>query len=176
MLISQVNRSGGTLLSQLFDGHPACHVHPGELLLNRPKDVWPQLDLSAPPRRWLDALYAPHLSDYARTTYQHERWTGSRDGIDVTCNIRSWAPDSKTRLEAIRSRLRIEEAGKPPRVQDTHWHFRTYDAAQLRRLLKKVPSLELVACYDFNCDIHSPRELDDTQEDIVLILRRHPNS
>ena len=31
VLISQIPRSGGTLLSQLFDGHPECHAHPGEL-------------------------------------------------------------------------------------------------------------------------------------------------
>ncbi len=27
-LISQAPRSGGTLLRNLFDGHPQCHVHP----------------------------------------------------------------------------------------------------------------------------------------------------
>ena len=41
VLISQVSRSGGTLLSQLFAGHPECHVRPGELLIGRPKDCWP---------------------------------------------------------------------------------------------------------------------------------------
>ena len=30
-LITQVQRSGGTLLSQLFDCHPQCHTHPSEL-------------------------------------------------------------------------------------------------------------------------------------------------
>ena len=69
VLISQVNRSGGTLLSQLFAGHPACHAHPGELLLNRPKDLWPRFDLGRSPRAWLDQLYAPHLSEYAREGY-----------------------------------------------------------------------------------------------------------
>jgi hypothetical protein len=68
-MISQVNRSGGTLLSQLFAGHPACHVHPGELILNRPKYEWPRLDLSAGPKRWLDGLYAPHLGEYAEEGY-----------------------------------------------------------------------------------------------------------
>jgi hypothetical protein len=68
-MISQVNRSGGTLLSQLFAGHSACHVHPGELILNRPKDEWPRLDLAAGPARWLDSLYAAHLDEYAREGY-----------------------------------------------------------------------------------------------------------
>jgi hypothetical protein len=69
VMISQVNRSGGTLLSQLFAGHSACHVYPGELILNRPKDEWPKLDLRAGPARWLDTLYAAHLSEYAQEGY-----------------------------------------------------------------------------------------------------------
>jgi hypothetical protein len=31
ILISQIQRSGGTLLSRLFDSHPAIHAHPYEL-------------------------------------------------------------------------------------------------------------------------------------------------
>ena len=31
-LISQIQRSGGSLLSQLFDGHPEIHAHPHELM------------------------------------------------------------------------------------------------------------------------------------------------
>lgn len=41
VLISQVQRSGGTLLSQLFDSHFQCHVHPGELHIGNPnKTHW----------------------------------------------------------------------------------------------------------------------------------------
>ena len=36
VLISQVQRSGGTLLSQLFDGHPELHAHPHELKIGYP--------------------------------------------------------------------------------------------------------------------------------------------
>jgi hypothetical protein len=62
-LITQVQRSGGTLLSQLFDDHPACHVHPFELYIGRPeKWHWPQLDLSAAPSTWFASLFEePHL-------------------------------------------------------------------------------------------------------------------
>ncbi len=42
LLISQVQRSGGTLLARLFDGHPACFAHPSELQWGRPaKWNWP---------------------------------------------------------------------------------------------------------------------------------------
>jgi hypothetical protein len=47
VLISQVQRSGGTLIAQLLDGHPELHVHPRELHIGRPnKTYWPNLDLS----------------------------------------------------------------------------------------------------------------------------------
>jgi hypothetical protein len=52
MLCSQVQRSGGTLLTRLFDGHPACFAHPSELRWGRlQKRLWPQCDLSASSRR-----------------------------------------------------------------------------------------------------------------------------
>jgi hypothetical protein len=47
VLISQAQRSGGTLLSQLFDGHPAIAAHPHELSIGHPTDEhWPELDPS----------------------------------------------------------------------------------------------------------------------------------
>jgi len=57
VLVSQVQRSGGTLLSQLFDGHPQLHAHPYELKLGKPKEVWPRLDLGGGPETWWKTLY-----------------------------------------------------------------------------------------------------------------------
>jgi hypothetical protein len=58
VLISQIQRSGGTLLTQLFDGHPECHVHPGELEIGYPrKSIWPVLPLDDGPDRCFDVLY-----------------------------------------------------------------------------------------------------------------------
>jgi hypothetical protein len=42
----------------------------------------------------------------------------------------------------------------------------------MKGLLAKVPAFECVACYDFTYDISSPRELDDSYADIVLVLRK----
>jgi hypothetical protein len=56
VLVSQIQRSGGTLLSQLFDGHPECHAHPYELKIGHPGEQhWPELDL-ARPDTWFDVL------------------------------------------------------------------------------------------------------------------------
>jgi hypothetical protein len=66
-LVSQVNRSGGTLLAQLFDGHPECHVHPGELHIGYPKkDIWPDLDLSEKPEQWFTLLFERRLLEYSK--------------------------------------------------------------------------------------------------------------
>ena len=112
-----------------------------------------------------------HLTDYNRTTHEHERWVGERDGTHVVCNTRSWPADRRTRLEDIRTRLKITDKGRT-HVQETRWQFRTYNAAQVRSLLKKVPEFELMACYDFTYDIEAPRQLDDSYSDVILVLRR----
>lgn len=112
-----------------------------------------------------------HLSDYAERARVRERWVAERRGMRIVCNIQSWPPDRRTRLETVRSRLRVERAAGELRSETT-WRFRTYDAAQARRLVASVPALEHVATYDFTYDLDAPRELDDSQLDCVLILRR----
>ena len=58
VLISQIQRSGGSLLSQLFDGHPEVHPHPHELMLGyKKKHVWPRIDLKENPKRWFHILF-----------------------------------------------------------------------------------------------------------------------
>ena len=66
ILISQIPRSGGSLLSQLFDGHPQCHTHPFELFIGFPnKWNWPDLDLSLSAERWFEQLFeSPTLRHY----------------------------------------------------------------------------------------------------------------
>ena len=112
-----------------------------------------------------------HLTDYARTSCEHERWTGAHGKTEVICNTRTWPADARTRREPLRTRLRITE-GDTTRVQETQWQFRTYDAKQLLKLLKRVPALEHIASYDFRYDLGEPRALDDSYADILLVLRR----
>ena len=45
ILISQVQRCGGSLMSQLFDGHSQLLAHPQEMKIGYPeKDIWPPID------------------------------------------------------------------------------------------------------------------------------------
>jgi hypothetical protein len=69
VLVSQIQRSGGTLLSQLFDGHPQCHAHPHELTIGFPKSQhWPPLDLGAPDE-WFPMLYEKATQKHFRLGY-----------------------------------------------------------------------------------------------------------
>jgi hypothetical protein len=74
VLIGHKGRSGGTLLNQLFDGHPGVHAHPHELELGRKADhAWPVFDLGGNPHAWFELLAERHvargyMSGYAKGT------------------------------------------------------------------------------------------------------------
>ena len=73
-LISQVQRSGGTLLSQLFDGHPELHAHPHELKIGYPtKYTWPKLNLQDDPNRWLETLFEYSVLSHFKKGYKKEK-------------------------------------------------------------------------------------------------------
>jgi hypothetical protein len=73
-LISQIQRSGGTLLSQLFDGHPELHAHPHELKIGYPtKYTWPKLDLKDDPNRWLETLFEYSVLSHFKKGYKKEK-------------------------------------------------------------------------------------------------------
>ena len=73
-LISQVQRSGGTLLSQLFDGHSELHAHPHELKIGYPtKYTWPKLDLKDDPNRWLETLFETSVLSHFKKGYKKEK-------------------------------------------------------------------------------------------------------
>jgi hypothetical protein len=73
VLISQIQRSGGTLLLQLLDGHPQSHVDPYELKIGHPKKHhWPPLDLDRPDR-WFETLYFRGTVERLRRTERTRR-------------------------------------------------------------------------------------------------------
>jgi hypothetical protein len=68
--VSQIQRSGGTLLSRLFDGHPELLAHPHEIQIGRPqKWHWPNLDLSLPREDWLRDILEPRLAKFVVLGY-----------------------------------------------------------------------------------------------------------
>jgi hypothetical protein len=59
VLITQIARSGGTLLAQLLDAHPECLTHPFELEIGRRRRQWPELSAEelVEPEAAFDVLY-----------------------------------------------------------------------------------------------------------------------
>lgn len=112
-----------------------------------------------------------HLSDYGDRAPSRERWTAKLGRESVTCNIAGWPADPKTRRERVRSRL-IVKGPESERRLETNWEFRTYDAGQVRRMLRAVPEFELVELYDFTYDFQAVHELEDDQLDSLFVLRR----
>jgi hypothetical protein len=83
VLISQIQRSGGTLLSQLFDGHPEVHAHPSEIYVGHPKKWnWPELDL-ADPVAWFPLLYERPVELHLREGYVKEKESRTEPGLEV---------------------------------------------------------------------------------------------
>jgi sulfotransferase family protein len=71
ILISQLPRSGGSLLSQLLDGHPQLLVYPWEMTIGYPvKNDWPILDMRDTPDRLFAKLFDAELVYLARKGYR----------------------------------------------------------------------------------------------------------
>ena len=113
-----------------------------------------------------------HLTDYQQSEPDHEQWIRQRQGVRVQSDTWSGIPNRLKRTEACRTRMRVHE-GRKQWTEETHWDFRTYSPAELRKLLKSVPEFTLIVCHDFHYEIKRKRKIDNRYGDIVLVLRRH---
>jgi len=78
-LISQIQRSGGSFLSQLFDGHPQLHAHPHELKIGFPKKyIWPELDMMDSPELWFEMLFEHDVITHFKDGYEKGPVDGKR--------------------------------------------------------------------------------------------------
>lgn len=69
-LISQIQRSGGTLLSQLFDHHSECHTHPSEIFIGHPREeVWPDIGMDMQVGQWWKMLFESKSEVYFKDGY-----------------------------------------------------------------------------------------------------------
>jgi len=74
ILISQLSRSGGSLFSQLLDGHPQIMLYPHEFSFTAPtKSSWPQIDPDSDPQSLFTALHNAKFDTLAETGYKKGR-------------------------------------------------------------------------------------------------------
>lgn len=110
ILISQLPRSGGSLLSQLFDGHPELLVYPWEMKIGYPtKDRWPALDLKSSPDHLFATLFHAELAFFARKGYRkngkgrnsEERLKFSYSPVEHYQNFVKLLPSEATRRSVL---------------------------------------------------------------------------
>jgi SAM-dependent methyltransferase len=100
-----------------------------------------------------------------------ERWVALSGRTRVSATLRVLSTHRRRRLEQIRLSMLVRRG-------DRHWRLRTefslrmYTAGQFRRLLERVPELELCDVFDFWYDIDSPLRFDNEITDTVFVLRK----
>jgi len=100
-----------------------------------------------------------------------ERWAERHGRTRVAVTLRVLATDRRRRRETLRISVLVRSAGRMLRLRD-EFDLRMYTAAQMRRLLNRVSSLELCDVYDFWYEIGEPQKLDDRMSDTVFILQK----
>ena len=101
VLISQVQRSGGTLLSQLLDGHPEVHAHPGELHIGPGKSHWPDISFDETPEQWFDRLFERITLEFVDEGYS-KTTAGARDAGPSTCSPSASTPSASARSSSAK--------------------------------------------------------------------------
>ncbi|HEX7180914.1 MAG TPA: class I SAM-dependent methyltransferase, partial [Thermoanaerobaculia bacterium] len=110
-----------------------------------------------------------HLTHYRRDKPQRERWVERLGEETVVCNTQEGLPDRRLRRSPMRNRLRVT-GPETDLLIETHWFFRTYDSAQARRLFRRA-GLRVLALYDFDYQVGSPRQRSGERLDSVFILQ-----
>ena len=65
VLVSQVQRSGGSMMAQLFDHHPQLCAHPFEIQTGHPRKWnWIDFEFGSSIEAWFDQLFEPKLKVY----------------------------------------------------------------------------------------------------------------
>jgi SAM-dependent methyltransferase len=100
-----------------------------------------------------------------------ERWSETHGRTRVTVTLRVLATDRRRRLETLRVSLLVRSGDRVVRLRHD-FQFRMYTAGQFRRLLARVPTLELCDVYDFWYEIDQPLKLNDEISDTVFVLRK----
>ena len=116
-----------------------------------------------------------HLLPTRGARIDSESWSARRGNLGITSHMWTTEIDTRRRVESLGMTLHIYTPTGRRRIVD-HMEYRTWTAAQLKRLLCRVPAFELVETCDFAYDLDTPFKIDAETEDVVLILRKRENS
>ncbi|NQT40115.1 MAG: class I SAM-dependent methyltransferase [Planctomycetes bacterium] len=112
-----------------------------------------------------------HLTPAGTPLCDEESWSARRGHLSILSRMWSIRIDRRRRKERVGFTFDVYTPLRQFRLTD-ELDFRTYTAAQFRRLLARVPELEPVETYDFAYDIDEPARVTSQTEDVVFVLRK----
>jgi len=112
-----------------------------------------------------------HLTPTRGEPCEGESWSARRGHLVVTSRMRMIRLDRRRRREHVRLTFDVYTPTRQFRLDDA-FAFRTYTAAQFRRLVGRVGALEIVETYDFTYNVDEPIRVDPETEDVVYVLRK----
>lgn len=120
-----------------------------------------------------DGLYVLglHLTPLIGDRVERESWPARRGNLAVISTLWSESIDLRKRNERVGMSFDVFTPTQSYRIVD-ELDYRIYTAKQMLKLLERVNVFQIEACYDFVYDIDEPISIDDSVEDVVLILRK----
>jgi SAM-dependent methyltransferase len=100
-----------------------------------------------------------------------ESWSVRTPEYNIKYSLSVQSVDLEKRLETLKMTMKVEIGDDVKKLTDL-LRLRLYDVEQLKELLAKIKSLELVGVYDFWFDISDPCRLSKKSCDVVLVLRK----
>ena len=100
-----------------------------------------------------------------------ESWSVRTPEYNIKYSLSVQSVDLEKRLETLKMTMKVEIGDDVKKLTDL-LRLRLYDVEQLKELLAKIKSLELVGVYDFWFDISDPCRLSKKSCDVVLVLKK----
>jgi SAM-dependent methyltransferase len=116
-----------------------------------------------------------HLLPLDVSEESSERWAARHGRTRLTATLKVVAASRRRRRETLQIDITVRNPRSVRRLRSL-FDLRMYTAAQVRRLLAKIPAFELCDVYDFWYEIDRPLRLDDNRTDTVFILRKRAGS
>ena len=116
-------------------------------------------------------LLGLHLLPTRGPRVDDEAWSARRGNLCVNSYMWSKGIDRRKRMEYLGMTFDIYTPTQHRRIVDS-MVYRTYTAAQMRRLLRSVPDLAVIETYDFVYDIDQPVHIVPETEDVVFVLQK----
>lgn len=116
VLISQIQRSGGTLLIQLLDGHPEVMVHHSELHWGKPaKYFWPRVDLQQAPSKLFETL-----KEVLSERFSTKGYSKGSPNADTKPDVFPFELDLKNQKDVFLKYLQQHSPSSPREVLDAY--------------------------------------------------------